>query len=358
MTNKKEIFFGPSGNSQSFYGEGNTATLQAPAWVSARGLNAFEYSFGRGINIHTAGAREIGAEMRRYGIELSVHAPYFINFASDDPEKVEKSVVYILQSLRLLGAFKGLDVGADASDKEGTDGDNTSGANADGNKTNGVGVSVPGGCGELKTTSPLTASSITEVENEPALSGRPGRVIFHAGSDGKMLRKESFARALDGLRMLLSVKNDSPYKSYLLCPEAMGKSAQVGSVDEVIEMCRLDALMYPCFDFGHINSITQGGLKTKDDFKRVIDKTAAGLDDARVRNMHIHFSKIQYGAKGEIRHLTFADDIYGPEFLPLAEVIAEYRLTPVIISESDGTQAEDAAAMKRIYESVVGKIGK
>lgn len=56
-----------------------------------------------------------------------------------------------------------------------------------------------------------------------------------------------------------------------------------------------------------------------------------------------------YGAKGEIKHLTFADDRYGPEFEPLAEALCELQLEPYIVSESDGTQAEDAAEMKRIY---------
>ena len=58
-----------------------------------------------------------------------------------------------------------------------------------------------------------------------------------------------------------------------------------------------------------------------------------------------------YGAKGEIKHLTFADEVYGPSFEPLAEVLHELRLEPYIVSESDGTQAEDALAMKRMYEA-------
>lgn len=72
--------------------------------------------------------------------------------------------------------------------------------------------------------------------------------------------------------------------------------------------------------------------------------------------MHVHFSKILYTAKGEVKHLTFADDVYGPEFLPLAEVIYDYKLSPYVLSESAGTQAEDAAEMKRIFESIGKKV--
>jgi len=37
----------------------------------------------------------------------------------------------------------------------------------------------------------------------------------------------------------------------------------------------------------------------------------------------------------------------GPPFEPLAEAIAKYRLTPRIICESSGTQAEDALKLKK-----------
>ena len=72
----------------------------------------------------------------------------------------------------------------------------------------------------------------------------------------------------------------------------------------------------------------------------------------RVKHFHVHFSKIMYGAKGEIKHLTFADTEYGPEFWPLAVALKELRLEPYIVSESAGTQAEDALEMKRLYGSV------
>ena len=65
--------------------------------------------------------------------------------------------------------------------------------------------------------------------------------------------------------------------------------------------------------------------------------------------MHIHFSKIEYTIKGEKRHLTFADTVFGPEFEPLAEALIEYKLSPHILSESAGTQAEDAKYMKDVY---------
>lgn len=103
-----EIRFGPSGNSDSFYAEGNKATEQAPAWLHARGLTAFEYSFGRGVSLSPEGAEKIGAEAKKHGIAMSVHAPYYINLSNPDPEKREHSLQYITDS-----AFLAAKMGAD-----------------------------------------------------------------------------------------------------------------------------------------------------------------------------------------------------------------------------------------------------
>ena len=75
----------------------------------------------------------------------------------------------------------------------------------------------------------------------------------------------------------------------------------------------------------------------------------AELGYERMRHFHVHFSKIMYSAKGEVKHLTFEDEVYGPEFEPLAVALKELALEPYIVSESAGTQAEDALLMKKLY---------
>jgi deoxyribonuclease-4 len=57
-----------------------------------------------------------------------------------------------------------------------------------------------------------------------------------------------------------------------------------------------------------------------------------------------------YGETGEIKHLDFTDEIYGPDFGPLAEALAEYKLTPVVICESADIMAQDAVRMRKMYE--------
>ena len=102
-----KALFGPSGNSLSFYEEGHKSSLETAKWVKDRGLDLFEYSFGQGYRMKDEIAEQIGAKFAEHGIELSLHAPYFINFANPDPEMYAKSIGYIktgIKFMKLLGA--------------------------------------------------------------------------------------------------------------------------------------------------------------------------------------------------------------------------------------------------------------
>lgn len=101
------IKFGPAGNSLSFYEEGKKSTTEAPKWVKEKGLDCFEYSFGRGVNLSTIKGEEIKAEAVKNGIEISVHAPYFINFSNENEEMIQKSFMYIINSLEKLSVLGG-----------------------------------------------------------------------------------------------------------------------------------------------------------------------------------------------------------------------------------------------------------
>ena len=131
--------------------------------------------------------------------------------------------------------------------------------------------------------------------------------------------------------------------------ETMGKINQLGTLDEVIEQCKVDKHYVPVVDFGHMNSREQGLFYTVDDYRRIFDKIAEGCSPEVAKNLHCHFSKIEFTSGGEKKHLTFEDTVYGPDFSPLAKVLYENNLTPRIICESAGTMAEDALEMKKMY---------
>lgn len=281
--NNNILRIGPSGNSLSFYEAGHKHTYEAAAWLAGMGLNAFEYSFGRGVKMNDATAARIKEEMDKYGVEVSAHAPYYTNFANTDPDMIGKSIGYVLQSLDAVRRMGG------------------------------------------------------------------ERVVVHPAAQGKLEREEAVCLAERNFARLAEAVAGSTGK---VCIETLGKIRQVGRVEEVLRFCRLSDRFYPCFDFGHINCYTMGALRTKDDYRRIIDECMDALGEEKTRHMHVHFSKIAYGAGGESHHLTFADTTFGPLYEPLAEVIDEYGLTPFIVCESDGTMAEDALFMKNRHKNI------
>ncbi len=280
------IKFGSSGNGASFYAAGYKHTEEAAAYSKNLGLDCYEYSFGRGILVSEGKAVTIGEAFKAEGLEFSVHAPYYINFANPADEAAQKSYSYILDSAKFLNLFGGT------------------------------------------------------------------RLVFHPAAQGKLDRQQAVNLTADRLKVLRDYIYLNGYENLHFCPETMGKLAQIGTLEEIVEFCKIDKIYLPAVDFGHINAREMGSLKTVDDYKQRLEYMISELGFERVKHFHVHFSKIMYGGKGEIKHLTFEDTVYGPEFEPLAIALKQLKLEPYIISESAGTQMEDAAAMKQIYAQV------
>lgn len=182
------------------------------------------------------------------------------------------------------------------------------------------------------------------------------RVVVHSGSCAKLSRTDALELAKDTLRRALQAMDEEGLGHIHLCPETMGKLNQLGDLQEVLELCQLDERLIPCIDFGHLNARTFGTLNDPQAVRAVFEQIEDKLGLSRLRQFHSHFSKIEYTLKGgEKCHLTFADTEYGPSFEPVAEMIVRKGCSPTIICESAGTQAEDAAAMKRMYQQAKEK---
>lgn len=176
------------------------------------------------------------------------------------------------------------------------------------------------------------------------------RIVIHSGSCSKMSREEALGLAKDTLARARKQAVEQGFESIHFCPETMGKTNQLGNLEEVLEMCGIDDTFIPCVDFGHLNARTFGGIKNISDYEKMFDAIENKLGLDRLKIFHSHFSKIMYtNPGGEKKHLTFEDSEYGPDFEPLMELVAKRDLSPVIICESAGTQAEDAFTMKQEY---------
>ena len=178
------------------------------------------------------------------------------------------------------------------------------------------------------------------------------RIIVHAGSCSKMSREEALSLACETLKRTVDAVKAEGLENISICPETMGKINQLGTVDEVLEMCKVGENFVPCIDFGHVNAREMGSLNAYSDFEAIVNKIHNELGEDRARRFHVHFTRIAFTQGGEKCHIPYDDESFGPAFDPFAELIAKKNLEPVIICESPGTQDKDALTYKRILEAV------
>lgn len=177
------------------------------------------------------------------------------------------------------------------------------------------------------------------------------RIVFHPGSCAKTDRGEAFAAVKKNLAEMIRRIDENGLSDLTYCPETMGKINQIGDLNEIIELCNIDERLLPTIDFGHLHTRGIGCINSREDFAAILDALINGIGYERTKNMHAHFSKMEYTKAGEKRHVTFADEGFGPDFNFLAPELIERKLEPTIICESKGTMAEDAKTMLEIYNS-------
>lgn len=100
------IRFGPAGRDDVFPTL-HKSSLEMPAYLAEKGLDAFEYQCGHGVRISETVAKALGKKAEEHGVTLSLHAPYYISLASAEEAKRENSVSYILQAARAVSWMGG-----------------------------------------------------------------------------------------------------------------------------------------------------------------------------------------------------------------------------------------------------------
>ncbi|MGE4282247.1 MAG: TIM barrel protein [Clostridia bacterium] len=178
------------------------------------------------------------------------------------------------------------------------------------------------------------------------------RVVVHPGSCSKMDRKVALELAKQTLQDALKRADEFGLGDIHICPETLGKINQLGTLEEIMELCLLDERLIPTIDFGHIHARGLGCLIDRSDFEKVFEIMENALGSERLKSFHSHFSRIEFTSGGEKKHWCFSNTDYGPEFDPIAEILYRKSLSPTIICESRGTMAEDALELKKIYMKV------
>ena len=254
------IRIGPAGSS----GLGN---LKGVNRVAEMGLDCMEVEFTYGVRMDPKSAKEVGALAREKGVLLSVHAPYYINLASEEKEKLAASKKRLLDSCQRAHA--------------------------------------------------MGARNVT----------------FHAGFYQTRTAAQTYVRikkAIVGLQKQIARRK----WQVTLCPEVTGKPSQFGSLEELLRL-KKETGCGITVDFSHLYARHQGDI----DYAGILKKLP--------KKFHAHFSGIEYGPKGEKKHIRTT-----PRFFePLARELVQRNVDITIINESP-KPFEDAVMMKKVIEAV------
>jgi len=280
----KRLWFGPAGKP---VGMKSGDYVKAIEYIVREGLDAIEYEAVRGVRISEKKARAIKEAAEKYGVVVSMHAPYYLNFASPNEETARKSQERLIAAVRAaswMGAYA---------------------------------------------------------------------VVFHPGYyRDNPSPEEALKRTIDNLRPVVEWMEQNGIRGVWIAPETTGKPTQVGSVEEVVEICRELGERYcrPAVDWAHLHARSIGQYVT--DVAHVIETIEyieGELGGYAVDPLHTHFSRIEYGQGGEKEHHTLAEEEYGPDWRIVCRGYKETGIKGVIISESPVLD-QDAIVMKKICE--------
>jgi len=180
-------------------------------------------------------------------------------------------------------------------------------------------------------------------------------VVFHMGFYSREGRTATFKKCKEALRESVDTMKTLGIEKVKLGPETTGRHSQFGTLDEILAICQEVEQTQLVIDWSHLHARSGGGLRSVEDFRKLVVKAEEKLGAEAVQNMHCHFSKIEFTYKaGERRHHILDDARYGPDFRMLAEIIEEFNLRPVIICETPILDV-DARKMRDILLEITKK---
>ena len=177
-------------------------------------------------------------------------------------------------------------------------------------------------------------------------------IIFHPGSYFGNLPADVLKIAIPRLKAFMDELRKAK-NPVTLRPETMGKSAMLGSFEDTLEMSKAIEGVEPCIDFAHLHARPgDGTLNTYDEWAGLLKSYEKALGKKALKRLHIHLSGIEYGLKGEKKHLALAESDFKINFL--FQALKDFNCAGRILCESPIMEA-DALNMKEAWMKVSGE---
>jgi len=256
------------------------STIGGIKTIKDLGLDAMEVQFVRGVKMNEEKAKEVKMIADSLGIELSVHAPYYINLNAEEKKKVEDSIKRLMDTVRVGGLFA-------------------------------------------------------------------RNIVFHPGYYMKSSKEGAYRKIRDNLKPVIEFIEQRGL-DVVLRPETTGKPTQFGELEETLDLCH-ELGLKPCIDFSHIHARMRGAMNSYEEFTSLLENVERRLGKDSLKDMHLHVSGIEYGLKGEKRHLNLKESDF--RFEDLLKALKDFKVKGVIIIESPNLE-EDAIMLKKLWKKI------
>ena len=173
-------------------------------------------------------------------------------------------------------------------------------------------------------------------------------ITFHAAFYLKSTPAETYAVVKKHLQEVVNTLRKEGNK-VTISPEVTGKPSQFGTLEELLQLSSEIEGVAPCIDFSHWHART-GKANSYQEFLAMLDRVEKKLGRRGLDNMHIHFSGIAYGNKGEIKHLMLPDSDF--QYAELLKALKERKAKGVVICESVPYLEQDALLLQQTYREL------
>lgn len=173
-------------------------------------------------------------------------------------------------------------------------------------------------------------------------------ITFHAGyylgQDAELVYSNINSKIKEITDELAKVNN-----KIWIRPETTGKSTQWGDLEEIIRLSKEFETVLPCVDFSHLHARYNGISNTYDEFCAIFEKIGKELGQIALENFHAHIAGIEYGAKGEKKHLNLEESDFN--YKDLLKAFKTFDVKGAVVCESPNIE-DDAKLLKDYYLSL------
>ncbi|MBS6603366.1 MAG: TIM barrel protein [Brachyspira sp.] len=173
-------------------------------------------------------------------------------------------------------------------------------------------------------------------------------ITFHAAFYMKQDKEEVYQKVKNRISEISRFYHDNNLNVWIR-PETTGKATQWGDLDEIIRLSKEFDNVLPCIDFSHLHARSVGKYNTYDEFSKILETVGNELGQRALDNFHAHLAGIDYGDKGEKKHLIFEES--DMNYKDLLKVLKEFNVKGALVCESPNIE-DDALILKEYYYSI------